>query len=167
MAAGCCLTVGLLAVVPSRSVGGDSNGLDLREFKPALVAPVEELLDRARVGHARVAVADAGGEEFDEAAAGALAARTNDGRQSIEPSTHQRRRRRESALVLEAYSVSHGKASAYLPVLELLKQYFGIALEDECAQTAREADRQGTRARPRAGGYAALSVHAAGYRRGR
>ena len=29
--------------------------------------------------------------------------------------------------VLEAYSVSHGKASAWLPVLELLRGYFGIA----------------------------------------
>ena len=27
-------------------------------------------------------------------------------------------------LVLEAYSVSHGKASPYLPVIELLKSYF-------------------------------------------
>src|SRR5208282_1674909 len=33
--------------------------------------------------------------------------------------------------VLEAYSVSHGKASACLPVLELLKSYFEIADEDE------------------------------------
>jgi len=30
------------------------------------------------------------------------------------------------ARVLEAYSVSHGKASPWLPVLELLKTYFGI-----------------------------------------
>ena len=29
-------------------------------------------------------------------------------------------------LVLEAYSVSHGKATAYLPVIELLKSYFDI-----------------------------------------
>ena len=29
--------------------------------------------------------------------------------------------------VLEAYSVSHGKASAWLPVLELLKSYFEIS----------------------------------------
>ena len=29
-------------------------------------------------------------------------------------------------LVLEAYSVSHGKASPYLPVIELLKSYFQI-----------------------------------------
>ncbi len=34
-------------------------------------------------------------------------------------------------LVLEAYSVSHGKASAYLPVIDLLKNYFKIAAEDD------------------------------------
>jgi class 3 adenylate cyclase/tetratricopeptide (TPR) repeat protein len=34
-------------------------------------------------------------------------------------------------MVLEAYSVSHGKASAYLPVIELLKNYFEITSEDE------------------------------------
>jgi predicted ATPase/class 3 adenylate cyclase len=35
--------------------------------------------------------------------------------------------------VLEAYSVSHGKASAWLPVLELLRNYFGIADADDAA----------------------------------
>jgi class 3 adenylate cyclase/predicted ATPase len=34
-------------------------------------------------------------------------------------------------LVLEALSVSHGKASAYLPIIELLKDYFEITLEDD------------------------------------
>ena len=34
-------------------------------------------------------------------------------------------------LVLEAYSVSHGKATAYLPVIELLKSYFDIKSEDD------------------------------------
>jgi class 3 adenylate cyclase/tetratricopeptide (TPR) repeat protein len=34
-------------------------------------------------------------------------------------------------LVLEAYSVSHGKASAYLPVIELLNGYFAIDDEDD------------------------------------
>src|SRR5262249_36182478 len=34
-------------------------------------------------------------------------------------------------LVLEAYSISHGKASPYLPVIELLKAYFEITLEDD------------------------------------
>src|SRR5262249_31839284 len=33
--------------------------------------------------------------------------------------------------VLEAYSVSHGKAAAWLPVLELLHIYFGIAGVDD------------------------------------
>jgi len=35
------------------------------------------------------------------------------------------------SLVLEAYSVSHGKASAYLPVIDLLKSYFEIVPEDD------------------------------------
>jgi predicted ATPase/class 3 adenylate cyclase len=35
--------------------------------------------------------------------------------------------------VLEAYSVSHGKASAWLPVLELLRKYFGVADGDDAA----------------------------------
>jgi class 3 adenylate cyclase/predicted ATPase len=35
--------------------------------------------------------------------------------------------------VLEAYSVSHGKASAWLPVLELLRHYFGIQEGDDAA----------------------------------
>ena len=34
-------------------------------------------------------------------------------------------------LVLEAYSVSHGKATAYLPVIELLKSYFDIQAGDD------------------------------------
>ncbi len=40
-------------------------------------------------------------------------------------------------LVLEAYSVSHGKATAYLPVIELLKSYFEIKAEDD-ARKRRE-----------------------------
>jgi tetratricopeptide (TPR) repeat protein len=40
-------------------------------------------------------------------------------------------------MVLEAYSVSHGKASAYLPVLDLLHAYFKIIGEDD-QRTRRE-----------------------------
>ncbi len=40
-------------------------------------------------------------------------------------------------LVLEAYSVSHGKATAYLPVIELLKSYFRIEAQDD-ERTRRE-----------------------------
>jgi class 3 adenylate cyclase/ribosomal protein L40E len=36
--------------------------------------------------------------------------------------------------LLEAYSVSHGKASAWLPVLELLRGYFGIRDVDDAAR---------------------------------
>jgi hypothetical protein len=40
-------------------------------------------------------------------------------------------------LVLEAFSLSHGKAAAHLPVLELLRDYFHILPEDD-ARTRRE-----------------------------
>jgi class 3 adenylate cyclase/predicted ATPase len=40
-------------------------------------------------------------------------------------------------LVLEAFSVSYGKASPYLPVIELLKSYFDITVEDD-ARKRRE-----------------------------
>ncbi len=33
--------------------------------------------------------------------------------------------------MIEAYSVSHGKASPYLPVIELLKSYFDIQVQDD------------------------------------
>src|SRR5258705_5944922 len=34
-------------------------------------------------------------------------------------------------LVLDAYSVSHGKATAYLPVIELIKSYFDLQTQDD------------------------------------
>src|SRR5258708_14681328 len=34
-------------------------------------------------------------------------------------------------MVLETFSISHGKASAYLPVIDLLRSYFKIANEDD------------------------------------
>ena len=40
-------------------------------------------------------------------------------------------------MVLEAFSVSHGKASAYLPVLDLLHAYFKISSDDD-ARSRRE-----------------------------
>jgi predicted ATPase len=39
-----------------------------------------------------------------------------------------------SPTVLEGYSISHGKASAYLPVIELLRDYFRILPEDDAKQ---------------------------------
>ncbi len=40
-------------------------------------------------------------------------------------------------MVLETFSISHGKASAYLPVIDLLRNYFKIASEDD-ERTRRE-----------------------------
>jgi class 3 adenylate cyclase len=40
-------------------------------------------------------------------------------------------------IVLETFSISHGKASAYLPVIDLLRNYFRIANEDD-ERTRRE-----------------------------
>jgi class 3 adenylate cyclase/predicted ATPase len=40
-------------------------------------------------------------------------------------------------MVLETFSVSHGKASAYLPVIDLVRNYFKIASEDD-ERTRRE-----------------------------
>ena len=42
--------------------------------------------------------------------------------------------------VLEAYSVSHGKASAWLPVIELLKNYFEIADEDDTDRRSEKVE---------------------------
>jgi len=42
--------------------------------------------------------------------------------------------------VLEAYSVSHGKASAWLPVIELLKSYFKIADEDDDSRRSEKVE---------------------------
>ena len=39
-------------------------------------------------------------------------------------------------MVLEAFSVSHGKASAYLPVIDLLHGYFGIDRDDDDSTTS-------------------------------
>ena len=50
--------------------GGDVHRLDVKQTKAGLVAPVEEFAGGAVIGFAGVRVADVGGEEFDEAAAG-------------------------------------------------------------------------------------------------
>ena len=65
-------------------IGGDDDGLDLVEFEDAAgFAPLKETGDGVRVGGAGVFVADVGGEELDEAPAGALASARNCRRQRI------------------------------------------------------------------------------------
>ena len=55
--------------------GGDVHRFDVKQTKAGLVAPIEEFTCGAVIGFAGVRVADVGGEEFDEAAAGMRAAR--------------------------------------------------------------------------------------------
>ncbi len=53
-------------------------------------------------------------------------------------------------MVLEAFSVSHGKASAYLPVIDLLHDYFKISGDDDRAHAPREGQRHASLALDRA-----------------
>ena len=50
---------------------------------------------------------------------------------------HEFKARATGFAIFEAYSASHGKASPYLPITELLKSYFQIQLHDD-EQTRRE-----------------------------
>ena len=60
------------------------NALDRRELRHALRRkPVEELDSRARIGAARVRIADIGGEEFKKAIGGALADGGDEGGGSV------------------------------------------------------------------------------------
>ena len=61
-------------------------------------------------------------------------------------------------MVLEAFSVSHGKASAYLPVIDLLHGYFEIATEDDARTRREKVPGKRAGARSCAGRYAALPV---------
>jgi len=47
------------------------------QFQPTFFRTLEELLDRTRIGSARVTVADIGSQENGESAAGAVAARAD------------------------------------------------------------------------------------------
>ncbi len=51
------------------------HGLDVEQIETGLIAPVEELSHRPVVSATGVRIADVGGKEFDEAAAGVRAAR--------------------------------------------------------------------------------------------
>ena len=70
-------------------------------------------------------------------------------------------------MVLETFSVSHGKASAYLPVIDLLRNYFEIRAK--MMNERRREKVHGKIARPgsRARRYHSLSVQPARHRRGR
>ena len=56
------------------NIGGDMHALDGGDVRDAArLQPIEEFYRRARIGAARVRIADVGGEKFKEAIGGALA----------------------------------------------------------------------------------------------
>ena len=69
-------------------------------------------------------------------------------------------------MVLETFSVSHGKASAYLPVIDLLHSYFKIASKTTSAPGARRSPAESRRSIARSR-HAAVPVRSARNRRGR
>ena len=64
----------------------------------------------------------------------------------------------QRCLVLETFSVSHGKAYPYLPFIDLLKNYFQLGLHDDERMTTRENHWPCPHPRPQLGRYPALSV---------
>ena len=143
--------------------------------------------DGARAAaHAAAALGGARADEVRRARArdGRDAARRRAGARRVTGRSSRRWRRRASAsracssssrpsiqsgwMVLEAFSVSHGKASAYLPVIDLLHSYFRIAAKTTSARGARRSTARYSSTLDRcAGRHAALSVRAARHRRRR
>ena len=104
----------------SRLQRSESRGLSKFVGRQAEMEELGRALDRARDGHGQIVAA--------MAEAGVGKSRL----------FHEfKLRSGAGAVVLEAFSVSHGKASAYLPVVDLLKNYFRIADSDD-ERTRRE-----------------------------
>src|SRR5262249_13614931 len=70
-------------------------------------------------------------------------------------------------MVLEAFPVSHGKASAYLPLLDLLHSYFDLKYEGRRPQTQREGGGEDYPCRSYSRRRPAVPIRAAGNRRRR
>jgi hypothetical protein len=70
-------------------------------------------------------------------------------------------------MVLDAFSVSHGKASAYLPVIDLLHGYFRISADDDARTRREKVQRQNCDARSRARGYPPVPIRVVGVGGGR
>ena len=69
-------------------------------------------------------------------------------------------------MVLETFSVSHGKASAYLPVIDLLRNYFDISSTDDERKRREKVAGRYRDPGSKSGRHVALSVQPARYRRG-
>ena len=61
-------------------------------------------------------------------------------------------------LVLETFSVSHGKAYPYLPLIDLLKNYFQLALHDDERKRREKITGQSAHSGSQSGRHPALSL---------
>jgi len=109
-----------LGLLRTRFQRSASRGLSRFVGRDAEIAQMKRALEQAKAGHGQVVAAMA------------------------EPGVGKSRLffefkavAQSGCMVLEAFSVPHGKASAWLPVLELLTGYFGIIDEDD--KTVRRA----------------------------
>ncbi len=112
----------VIGLGPLRTRLQRSAGRGLTKFvgRDAEMTAIARAGEQAKVGHGQIvaAIADAG---------------TGKSRLFFE----FKAKNQSGWMVLEAFSVSHGKASAYLPVLDLLHTYFKITSDDE-ARARRE-----------------------------
>ena len=84
-------------------IGGDVNGLDIGELADLmLLDPGKEMARGPVIGHARVLVADRGGEEFEEAARGVLAG-VGDHRRDGDAAERPKRRVRDRVFGTSAF----------------------------------------------------------------
>ena len=112
----------VIGLGPLRTRLQRSAGRGLTKFvgRDAEMTAIARAAEQAKVGHGQIvaAIADAG---------------TGKSRLFFE----FKAKSQSGWMVLEAFSVSHGKASAYLPVLDLLHTYFKITADDD-ARARRE-----------------------------
>src|SRR2546423_5395911 len=111
------------------------------------VGPMRTRLDVSRArGFSRFVGRESESRVLDEALDGALAGRGNvigvvaDAGVGKSRLTHEfaTRCRARGAVVFEAHGVAHGKTVPLLPVLELLRSYFGIGERDDDAEARRK-----------------------------
>ena len=114
-------TFELIRARPIRSRLRAAAALGLTRFvgRDAEIGQLQHGLDRARDGHGQVLAV------FGEPGVGKS--------RLFYEFVHSHRV--QGWLVLESFSVSYGKATAYLPVIELLKSYFQIADRDDARTT--------------------------------
>src|SRR5713226_6130023 len=109
------------------NVGSHGRWPDSVQLQASVLAPIKELSNRQGIGHPGVTVPDVGGEELDEALAGARAGRRDRGRQHVDAGANERRRRRDHVISGQNYGFlwlfRHWiRRLLTLPLLPIIKQ---------------------------------------------